>query len=275
MTGAEFAYKCAKDYKHGMTLGLGEVIAREFDAAVAEQWKELQAARADAAAMREAMSGPFDQYLGNGDEPTLLDEAFKVFRSADAGRALLAEVTRLRDQSTKDRLVIDSAETQIGRLREENAALTKRISDMEAHGDVWMNKYDDLNSRYSFKIVEMEEQRAALVAALGRTHAALKQAFMAIPTQCECGACYRCKAHASISACEKDPEGRAAFEYLAALLEYYEASENSEFHSCTHPDKSPPPGHCLQCFHDGTKRAQRLRDAKVDAHAAVEALRGK
>jgi hypothetical protein len=52
--------------------------------------EKLERAQADAAAMREAVGPAFDQYLGQGEEPTALEAAFPVFRDNQAGRALLA-----------------------------------------------------------------------------------------------------------------------------------------------------------------------------------------
>lgn len=134
------------------------------------QWKELQAARADAAAMREAhemCEAKLQAVWGKEDPTAVYAEAYGLWSGqlqlSDAGRALLTkhQETVTAAEQLADALVAQEAEG--ARLREENAALAKRLD----AADVTVAMFSKRNG-------ELTDEHAATKWGLGRAHAALR-----------------------------------------------------------------------------------------------------
>lgn len=136
-----------------------------------------------------------------------------------------------------------------------------RIVSMEAHDKRWMDRHDDAQSAFAFRVEEIKEAHAATHAALGRAHAALKplgEYLMSIRqshgAMCHVGGvgCWNCRHALLVEAILDDADGQRAGEYVRALEAEHEAVADTMQWSM-----------------------QRGPRKLLDAHAAVEALRAK
>jgi hypothetical protein len=249
-----------------------------------EQASRAEKAEADAAAMRQAYVN--SHLTGHWD--------FEPFERPDAGRALLAEVARLREENAAHFNIIteardllhcrddESLPMALKRMHEENAAT--KVTLWQTHGALVRvaNLVSTMSGRVPYEVAEvvapvladsdgndeskrshqMTRSKSPLVAALGRAHAALRQLVEAPMGESDANWLARVKVmEKHVRRLFIDPEGKAAGELFAALEAEHEAVAELDQHEALACLVDPPCGGCDACT------------ARI-AHAAVEALRG-